>query len=182
MFRGELTRLDVGNCDEGEHLNSLTTQYDETEFETSSVPIDHAAQPATSVMLMNSYFDFIYAKALCEVKGLAMKKSCYGCEINHPSQTHHDCLMDWNNDDDDEYRLDMYFDKMLEVVDENSVLQSWEDIIKISNISPDILEMHKMVISSTNFLTLMKTDKWRTKMKRMVTVITRLENRLFPQA
>lgn len=28
----------------------------------------------------------------------AIKKKCYGCEVDHPSQTQHECLMmDWNS-------------------------------------------------------------------------------------
>ena len=63
-----------------------------------------------SVLLMGSYFDFIYAKALYEVKAATIERSCYGCEINHPSQN--DCLINdgRNRNDVDEYKLDIYFD------------------------------------------------------------------------
>ena len=164
---------------EEERSDSLITEYDETEWETNNTPIDHATPPATSVMLMNSYFDFIYAKALFEVKGVAVRKNCFGCQTDHPSQTQHDCLKDVDEYDDDEYRLDFYFEDMLQAVDEQDILHSWEDIIKMSNISPEVIEMYKRVISSKDFLDIMKTKQWQNKMKKVVMTITRRENRLF---
>ena len=176
-LRDEIKHLDMEINEE--RSDSLITHCDESEWGTNNVPIDHTTQPATSVLLMNSYFDFVYAKALYEVKKLTMKKSCYGCEINHPSQRHHDCLMEWDNTDDDEYRLDFYFEDMVKEVDEATILQAWEDIVRISNISPEVIDLHKMVISTSDFLAVMKTEAWFKKMKRMMLAITRIENRLF---
>lgn len=45
------------------------------------------------VMIMNSFFDFVYAKALYECLGHVVKQNCYGCEVNHPSQVQHSCIM-----------------------------------------------------------------------------------------
>lgn len=184
-FREEVLTLDLDYDKEEERSDSLITHCNETEPEANTAPIDHATPITTSVILMNSYFDFIYARALCEVKGSVIrKKRCHGCEINHPSQRHHDCL--WGNendnvddDDDDEHNLDMYFNDMLEAVNEKAILLSWEDIVRISNISTEVIDLHKMVISSKDFLNIMKTELWRRKMKRMVLTITRLDKRLF---
>ena len=57
---------------------------------------------------------------------------------------------------------------MLKVVDEDGILKSWEDLIRITNISPDVIDLHKKVISSKDFLAVMKTDQWKNKMKKMV--------------
>ena len=83
---------------------------------------------------MNSYFDFIYEKALCKVTSDTMKKCCYGCEISQPSQTHPDCLKEFWNQDDDENQLDMYFNNMLNAVDKTVILQAREELVKITNI------------------------------------------------
>lgn len=157
-----------------ESCDSMTVNVDETEF--TPVPIDHSTPVSTSVMLMNSYFDFVYAKALCQVKGTAVRKNCYGCQMNHPSQKQHDCIM---ITDDDEYQIDFYFEEMLKEVNEKDIIQSWEDIVRVSNISPEVIDLHKLVISSEDFLQMMKTEQWRSKMKRMVLTINRLEDRLF---
>lgn len=42
-----------------ERWDSMTTNNDKSEFEQNSVPLDHCTQLTTSVMLMNSYFDFL---------------------------------------------------------------------------------------------------------------------------
>ena len=159
--------------------DSLITHYDETEQQLLDVPVDHSITNGAVVMLMRSYFDFVYAKALLGVKRLARKKHCYGCSIDHPSQTQHDCIMDLEEEGDEEYYIDFYFDTMLKEVNEDDILKSWGDIMKISNISPGVIEIHKMVISSKDFLAIMKTDQWQRKMKRMVLTIMRLEDRLF---
>ena len=59
---------------EDEKCDSMTTNYDEREFMKNEVPIDQTTPLSTSVMLMNSYFDFIYAKALCDVKDVTIRK------------------------------------------------------------------------------------------------------------
>jgi hypothetical protein len=168
---------------EDEHCNSI--QHDLEEGNKSMTddgigfaqpPIDHTSPPSTSVMMMNSYFDFVYAKALHEVKGLTVRKHCYGCEINHPSQKEHDCIM---ISDDEEYQIEFYFNNMIKDVNEQDIIKSWEEIMEISNISPEIIHLHKRVISSKDFLTVMKTKQWKSKMIRMVLTIGRLEERLF---
>lgn len=77
-----------------EQSDSMINNYDKSEFEGSSVPINHCTPPATNVLLMNSYFDFIYAKAIIGVRDVVVKSKCYGCLIDHPSQSEHDCIMD----------------------------------------------------------------------------------------
>ena len=175
-------RVDVSLEKSEERSDSMITQYDETEWETHNVPIDHCSQTRTSVMLMNSYFDFMYAKALLSVKDTTIKRSCHGCEIDHPSQRQHDCIMRMDNEDAEEYYIDFYFDDILKAVDESVILQAWEDIVRISNISSAMIDLRKMVISSRDFLEMMKTDHWKEKMRRMVLTIYRLENRFFKQA
>ncbi|KAH3890218.1 hypothetical protein DPMN_014291 [Dreissena polymorpha] len=52
---------------------------------------------------------------------MTVRKNCYGCQINHPSQREHDCLMIC---DGEEYQLEFYFEDMLKEVDENAILRS----------------------------------------------------------
>jgi len=139
-------------------------------------PIDHSTQPSNVMLLMNSYFDFIYAKALCEVKCMTVRKNCYGCQINHPSQREHDCIMKTNND---EYEIDFYFEEMLKEVKEEDIIRSWLEVMCISNISSQTVALHKQVLESKDFLEVMKTDQWKSKMKRMVLTIIQIEDRLF---
>lgn len=142
-------------------------------------PIDHFTSPTTSVMLMNSYFDFIYAKALCEVKSMTVRKHCYGCQTNHPSQIEHDCIMKTHENDEEE--IEFYFENMLQEVNEMDIIRSWLDIMSISNISQDVINLHKQVIESRDFLQIMKTNQWKSKMKKMLLTIIKIEDRLFPK-
>ena len=93
-----------------------------------------------------------------------------------PSQTDHDCIMEY---EDDNWKLDFYFMDMLNAVDENAILQSWEDIVRISHIPDNIIDLHKMVLTNKDYLDCMKTEVWIMKMKRMVLTISRIEDRLF---
>ena len=154
---------------ENEHCDSKTNVMDTTEIYT---PV------STSVALMNSYFDFVYAKALCEVMGMVTRQLCYGCQMDLPSQKDHDCIMD-TDPDDDEYKIERYFSDMLNAVNEKNILQSWEEIVRISNISSEMIDLHKLLLESNDYLQIMKTERWCEKMKRMVLTINRIEDRLF---
>jgi hypothetical protein len=81
--------------------------------------------------------------------------------------------------DDEEYQLEFYFEDMLKEVDENAIIRSWEEMMAISNITPEMVFLHKRVIESKDFLAIMKTDQWKAKMKKMVLTITQIEDRLF---
>ena len=150
---------------------SMITQCDDTEPEVDNPPLLLSA--STNVLLMNSYFDIVYAKALCHVRLLVVRKKCNGCRIDHPSQNQHDCL--GNPHEFEQERLDFYFEDMLQAVNEQDILQSWEDLVKITNIPADIIEMHKRVISSKDFLAIMKTEHWCKKMKRLVLTLNNVE-------
>lgn len=77
---------------------------------------------------------FVKTYALCEYAIAAIvgswrffKKSCYGCEIDHPSQRQHSCLMD---DPSDLYPV--YIDSILkEEVDHRAVRKNVESDIRV---------------------------------------------------
>jgi hypothetical protein len=46
----------------------------------------------TQSLLMNIY-SVIFARKIREELADVAKANCYGCEIDHPSQTHHSCLI-----------------------------------------------------------------------------------------
>jgi hypothetical protein len=169
------------SCKDGHSVLSLNNEMGKeennmTEGVEFSSPPQLDISTSASVMMMRSYFDFLYAKALCEVKTMTVRKNCYGCQTNHPSQREHDCLMIC---DDEEYQLEFYFEDMLKEVDENAIIRSWEEMMAISNITPEMVFLHKRVIESKDFLAIMKTDQWKAKMKKMVLTITQIEDRLF---
>lgn len=126
------------------------------------------------VMVMNSYFDFVYAKALYEQLGKIVKQECYGCEVDHPSQVQHSCVMH----DSDEH-VGMYFDLLLAAVNEDLILLSWSEIMESLNICPELLAMQKLKIYDRDWLETMKNEQWQRKMQKMVLSILHIEHRLF---
>ena len=168
-----------------EHWNSMTTNFDvkdlkEVETELYNVSTKDVLQSSTHVMLMNSYFQFVYAKAIINVKHKVVKQKCYGCFIDHPSQSEHDCIMtDLINDD--EHAYEFYFEEMLEEVDETKVLLAWEDLVQGLSIPLECITFHKQVISSKDYLAVMKTNEWKKKMKKTIQTILHAEHRLFSE-
>lgn len=91
-LRLEIKQFECMDSD-NERSDSLITNFDENELEESSVPINYCTPASSSAMLMNSYFDFVYAKALPGVKHKVIQMNCYGCLVDHPSEHQHDCIM-----------------------------------------------------------------------------------------
>jgi hypothetical protein len=123
---------------------------------------------------MNSYFDFVYAKALYECLGDVVKQECYGCEVDHPSQVQHSCIMY-----DTHEHIEMYFHKLMSTVSEDQIRLAWSDIVDSLNICPELVALQKLKIYDKNYLDTMKTELWRTKIEKMVMSIFHLESRLF---
>lgn len=68
---------------------------------------------------------------------------------------------------------------MLKEVREMDIIKAWEEMMAISNISSEMVNLHKRVTESRDFLEMMKTQQWKNKMKKMVLTINRIEDRLF---
>lgn len=62
---------------------------------------------------------------------------------------------------------------------EMDIIKAWEEMMAISNISSEMVNLHKRVTESRDFLEMMKTQQWKNKMKKMVLTINRIEDRLF---
>ena len=70
---------------------------------------------------LKSLYTLVYAKQiLYELRDVAEQK-CYGCEVGHPSQIQHSCLMM-----SDFEKLETYFLDALEKVDMVDVLYMWK--------------------------------------------------------
>lgn len=55
---------------------------------------------------------------------------------------------------------------MLQVKDEEKILSVWEEMIQGLKISPEVMALHKKVLSNKDFLTVMKTDQLEMKIKK----------------
>ena len=77
----------------------------------------------------------------CGVAELS-KLRCYGCEIDHPSQLQHDCLLP------DDILIDMHFDEAVEKVNSTAVIRDWltlllEVELRQSDVAPEQLNAIK---------------------------------------
>ena len=103
-----------------------------------------------------------------------LSNKTYGCEVDHPSQLQHACLMY-----DREESIYRYFDELISAVDEDSILLSWSEIVDALEISPELLALHKLKIYDKDWLATMKSDQWKAKIRKIVLSISHIENRLF---
>lgn len=125
------------------------------------------------VTLLQSYFDFFYAKEICERIHSVFKKRCYGCQHSCLSQTNHTCLTLSNKQ-----LLELYFDDVLSVIDECDILMRWEASVSGLDVSPELFEMYKLKMYCKDWReTDMKTSKWKTKMINMTVQLLKLGNR-----
>jgi len=110
-----------------------------------------------SIRFMMSIYNIEFARHLWkEIVNLATKH-CYGCEVNHPSQTQHTCLM-WTEFE----HLDMYLEEALDTIDHEEVRNKWKnemtqmDEMKYNeNCRVDISEH-----SRKTFIELLQDTKW----------------------
>ena len=73
-----------------------------------------------SIRFMVSIYNIEFARHLREEIVSLATKHCYGCEVSHPSQTQHTCLM-WTEFE----HLDVYLEEALETVDREEVRKKW---------------------------------------------------------
>lgn len=126
------------------------------------------------VSLMESYFDFIYSKAIALEMRNVVKKLCEGCHSGNLSQTKHACLTLSDGE-----LLELYFEEIVKAVDENTILQQWEESVKcIDNISEELIYMYKLKLFCKDWReTDMKTERWRQTMIKRTLQILQLETR-----
>lgn len=125
-----------------------------------------------TVALLESYFDFFYAKAILDNMNDVIIKKCYGCINNKLSQTDHQCLNlsreDW---------LHLYLEDILLCVDESDILQKWESSVSMVE-DVELVAMYRFKLYCSDWRdTDMKTDAWKSKMIRMTLQILHLEKR-----
>ena len=74
---------------------------------------EHTMELTTkSIDVMLSIYNVEFAQQVRKELRELVKKHCYGCEVEHPSQTHHTCLMLTESE-----HLDAYFEEALDTVD-----------------------------------------------------------------
>lgn len=79
---------------------------------------------------MKHTLNHIIAKSVLNLLPSVVEDCCYGCEVDHPSQTHHTCLM-WTRHE----HLDCYFEQVYEKINDTSILAAFSGQINIMDVS-----------------------------------------------
>lgn len=97
---------------------------------------------------------------------------CYGCVVDHPSQIQHQCVIL-----SDEEKVQLCFNDMLQKVDENEILQKWDEAINdLDCISPEIVGSYKLKIFCDEWrLNEMKTQSWKEYICHKVIRLVKLQ-------
>ena len=86
---------------------------------------------------LESYFDFYYAKSIKDNMFTVFKQNCFGCLHDSLSQTDHMCLTFSRKE-----QLELYFDEVLQHLDENEILRQWEEMVS-SFANADFVNLYK---------------------------------------
>lgn len=123
--------------------------------------------------LLQSYFDFVYAKEISLKMYSVFRKKCVGCQHSRLSQLDHTCLKLT-----EKQQLELYFEDVLREIDESNILLKWSETVSSLDVPSALLDMYKLKIYCRDWReTDMKTNAWRHKMIRLVIQLILLENR-----
>jgi hypothetical protein len=123
--------------------------------------------------MMEIALHFSYAQAMVENANCIATRRCYGCEIDHPSQREHSCIMLSG-----EERLDYYGDEALESLDEEELLTQWR--ASVQTVYKDNVTVNKLFQTFLNKdwrETMMKTNSWKHKIIVTAHRLIKLEHR-----
>ena len=76
--------------------------------------------------------DFVYARTILGLLDGEVKENCYGCEVDHPSQVQHTCLM-WSKAE----QLDAYFDIIFQKIKYEYIVMVLRKEVEIMDIPTD---------------------------------------------
>lgn len=128
----------------------------------------------TNVSLLQSYFDFFYAKEISLKMYSVFKKKCFGCQHSCLSQLDHSCISLTN-----EQQLELYFEDVLIEVDESDILLKWNESASALDVSSELIDMYKLKLYCRDWReTDMKTLQWKRKMTKMTVQLLQLEQRI----
>ena len=112
-----------------------------------------------TVTLLEAYFQFFYAREIMNIMHATFQTECSGCQRGSLSQLSHPCLSLTTFQ-----LLDLYFDTILERVNEMDILRHWESAVSLIQ-DQALVAMYRLKIYCRDWReTDMKTEVWKTKM------------------
>ena len=76
--------------------------------------------------------DYLYARTILDLLNDVVKENCYGCEVDHPSQVEHTCLM-WTQVE----HLDVYFNLTFEKIIYGDIVKKFRKKVEFMDIPID---------------------------------------------
>ena len=128
-----------------------------------------------NVSLLDSYFNFIYAREMMVVMHTVFKRMCDGCIHGNVSQREHTCLLPI------EQLLKTYFDDVVRELDELSIIRKWyQTVLLIPSMPSSLVDMYKLKLDCLDWReTDMKCKEWKSRMIRMILTIQQLDKRFY---
>ena len=114
-----------------------------------------------------------YAEAVQQLLFVVSRRMCYGCQVEHLSQTRHSCTTLTA-----QQKLHHYFYQCLDDLDEHEVIDRWKATIDETD-CPACRAQIKSVDNSLWRESRMKTDQWVKKLFQCVYRMIRLERRFY---
>ncbi|CAG2217197.1 unnamed protein product [Mytilus edulis] len=94
--------------------------------------------------LMHHTLKYVYARMVLDCLPDIVKEHCYGCEVNHPSQIQHTCLM-WTKME----HLETYFDIVYKQIAEKDMVRKMSNQVKLIDVPDDYKNDTKGLVHST---------------------------------
>lgn len=127
---------------------------------------------SNDVLLLESYFDFLYARIILSTADEVLKQMCEGCRKCYLSQRNHSCLSVPKPE-----RIELYFQEILDKINEEEILRKWDEAVEsLNDIPPGLTHLFKLKIGCKNWReTQLKTETWKVRMLKMVKKLISLE-------
>ena len=126
-----------------------------------------------NTMILESYFKILYARAALDISSQVIREQCYGCQNDCCSQTDHTCLMLSEHE-----QLEIYFDLILEKINFNELLSTWDNAVKELNLSLDVYTNVKEKYFSNEWKQHVNTDKYIQTLLQTVMRMQSIDSRL----
>lgn len=103
---------------------------------------------------------------------------CYGCQVDHPSQTQHTCLMC-----SEEEHVDMYFDKSLNLLNEDEISEQLRTELDSRSLAVNRRREYEETVCDSKWRDEnLKTEEWTEKLYEDVHKSCKLEDRMSVQS
>ncbi len=128
----------------------------------------------SSVLCLESYFHFLYAKELTDIMWDVFRKRCAGCKNGCLPQTRHTCLTHYVTEN-----INLHFDEIVSNIDEDDVVRKWiHHTDRLRNVTKEVRDMYRLKLSCKDWrATDMKTHLWKHRIIKIATNIYNFEKR-----